>query len=166
MGLISRVSSRTYRKKIITMSNTEETLESKIEHHIEHLRILGIQVAEANGSTEKSMKNIVQSIQDIDKCIKSSASGSKGGDSSSVDINTKIPLHVLAYIDQGKSPLLFTKDAVEKAINKNEQVNGQIKVISRFRERLINKLSAYYPEEMNDYVENCDKLYKCNSTSS
>merc|ERR1712178_286720 len=102
MGLISRVSSRTYRKKT-TMSNTEETLESKIEHHIEHLRILGIQVAEANGSTEKSMKNIVQSIQDIDKCIKN---GNK--DSSSVDINTKIPLHVLAYIDQGKSPLLFT----------------------------------------------------------
>merc|ERR1711997_866050 len=159
MGLISRVSSRTYRKKIITMSNTEETLESKIEHHIEHLRILGIQVAEANGSTEKSMKNIVQSIQDIDKCIKT-ASSSKPTDNSNVDINTKIPLHVLAYIDQGKSPLLFTKDAVEKAIHKNEQVNGQIKVMTKFRERLINKLSAYYPDEMKEYVDNCERLYQ------
>lgn len=149
------------------MSNIEETLESKIEHHIEHLRILGIQVANADGSTEKSMKNIVQSIQDIDKCIKNASGAKMASDSnSSVDINTKIPLHVLAYIDQGKSPLLFTKDAVEKAINKNEQVNGQIKVISKFRERLINKLSAYYPEEMNDYVENCEKLYKSNQTSS
>merc|ERR1739848_313343 len=104
MGLISRVSSRTYREQnnnnnkhclTTTMSNSEETLESKIEHHIEHLRILGIQVANADGSTEKSMKNIVQSIQDIDKCIKNAATagGTKASDNSSVDINTKIPLH-------------------------------------------------------------------------
>merc|ERR1739848_394741 len=166
MGLISRVSSRTYREQnnnnnkhclTTTMSNSEETLESKIEHHIEHLRILGIQVANADGSTEKSMKNIVQSIQDIDKCIKSSSSKDTG-----LDINTKIPLHVLAYIDQGKSPLLFTKDAVEKAIHKNEQVNGQIKVMTKFRERLINKLSAYYPDEMKEYVDNCERLYQEN----
>ena len=86
---------------ILEMSNSDETLESKIEHHIEHLRILGVQVANADGSTEKSIKNIVQSIQEIDKSVKIS---NRDGN---LDINTKIPLHVLAYIDQGKSPLLF-----------------------------------------------------------
>lgn len=152
-------------KNFNKMSNSEETLESKIEHHIEHLRILGIQVANADGSTEKSMKNIVQSIQDIDKCIKITGLAGKNGTcglENNLDINTKIPLHVLAYIDQGKSPLLFTKDAVEKAIHKNEQVNGQIKVMGKFRERLINKLSSYYPDEMKEYVGNCEKLYQEN----
>merc|ERR1711879_100153 len=159
MGLISRVSSRTYRD-INIMTNTEDTLESKIEHHIELLRILGIQVANSDGPMEKSMKNIVQSIQDVEKCIKFSSKDNN------LDLNTKIPLDVLAYIDQGKSPLLFTKDAVEKAIHKNEQVNGQIKVMSKFRERLINKLNAYYPDEMKEYVQNCEKLYQDKGQSS
>lgn len=31
-----------------------------------------------------------------------------------------------SYIDQGKNPNLYTKDCLEKALAKNEQVKGKI----------------------------------------
>ena len=30
------------------------------------------------------------------------------------------------YIDQGRNPQLYTKDCLEKALEKNQQVNGKI----------------------------------------
>ena len=35
-------------------------------------------------------------------------------------------LNVCRYIDQGRNPQLYTKDCIEKALEKNQQVNGKI----------------------------------------
>jgi len=33
---------------------------------------------------------------------------------------------VCRYIDQGRNPQLYTKDCIEKALEKDQQVNGKI----------------------------------------
>lgn len=35
-------------------------------------------------------------------------------------------MYFFSYIDQGKNPNLYTKDCLEKALVKNEQVKGKI----------------------------------------
>lgn len=34
--------------------------------------------------------------------------------------------YIYRYIDQGRNPQLYTKDCIEKALEKNQQVNGKI----------------------------------------
>ncbi len=38
----------------------------------------------------------------------------------------QVPLEVFDYIDAGRNPQLFTKDCMEKAHSKNEEVKGKI----------------------------------------
>ena len=38
----------------------------------------------------------------------------------------QVPLEVFEYIDAGRNPQLFTKDCMEKAHTKNEEVKGKI----------------------------------------
>ena len=42
-----------------------------------------------------------------------------------------IPTEVFAYIDQGKNPTLYTKDCLERALQRNEQVKGKVEVYSQ-----------------------------------
>ena len=46
-----------------------------------------------------------------------------------------------SYIDQGKNPNLYTKDCLEKALAKNEQVKGKI---DNFK--VIDSVIIYYLE--------------------
>ena len=45
-----------------------------------------------------------------------------------------IPVEVFNYIDQGQNPSLYTKNTLERALAKNEQVKGKIEVYSQFRQ--------------------------------
>nr|XP_055102596.1 mediator of RNA polymerase II transcription subunit 10 isoform X1 [Symphalangus syndactylus] len=56
---------------------------------------------------------IVTGLQDIDKCRQQLH-----------DIT--VPLEVFEYIDQGRNPQLYTKECLERALAKNEQVKGKI----------------------------------------
>uniref|UniRef100_A0A452V7I8 Mediator of RNA polymerase II transcription subunit 10 n=1 Tax=Ursus maritimus TaxID=29073 RepID=A0A452V7I8_URSMA len=61
-----------------------------------------------------SLRNfIVTGLQDIDKCRQQLH-----------DIT--VPLEVFEYIDQGRNPQLYTKECLERALAKNEQVKGKI----------------------------------------
>ena len=52
-----------------------------------------------------------------------------------------IPTEVFAYIDQGKNPTLYTKDCLERALQRNEQVKGKVEVYSQvWLEMTINHL--------------------------
>ncbi|POI21896.1 hypothetical protein CIB84_014357, partial [Bambusicola thoracicus] len=56
---------------------------------------------------------MVTGLQDIDKCRQQLH-----------DIS--VPLEVFEYIDQGRNPQLYTKECLERALAKNEQVKGKI----------------------------------------
>ena len=60
---------------------------------------------------------------------------------------------ISSYIDQGRNPQLYTKDCMEKALAKNEQVKGKIDAY-RVRELFHSKCSfvaniQYAPTHQN-----------------
>jgi len=65
----------------------------------------------------------------------------------------EIPIEVFQYIDEGKNPNLYTKERIERALERNEQVKGKIEVYSEFRAELLNQLSHVYPKLVETYKE-------------
>lgn len=59
--------------------------------------------------------------------------------------------HNCSYIDSGRNPQLYTKDCMEKAMNKNEAVRGKIDSYRRFRAHLLVELTSVFPAEMAKY---------------
>ncbi|XP_034617393.1 mediator of RNA polymerase II transcription subunit 10 isoform X2 [Trachemys scripta elegans] len=55
------------------------------------------------------------------------------------------------YIDQGRNPQLYTKECLERALAKNEQVKGKIDTMKKFKSLLIQELTKVFPEDMAKY---------------
>lgn len=62
-----------------------------------------------------------------------------------------VPFEVFDYIDQDKNPQLYTKDCVEKALAKNEEVKGKIDAYRKFKSNMLAELFKTFPNEMNMY---------------
>lgn len=62
-----------------------------------------------------------------------------------------MPFFHYSYIDQGRNPQLFTKDCIEKALAKNEQVKGKIDAYRKFKANMLLELSRTFPNELNKY---------------
>lgn len=56
-----------------------------------------------------------------------------------------------SYIDQGRNPQLYTKDCIEKALAKNEQVKGKIDAYRKFKANMLVELSRTFPNELHKY---------------
>jgi len=63
----------------------------------------------------------------------------------------QIPQEVLSYIDKGRNPQLYTKDCLEKAKLKNEEVSEKIKSLKMFKETLSDELKKAMPDVMDNY---------------
>ena len=61
------------------------------------------------------------------------------------------PFPFASYIDQGKNPQLYTKDCMEKALAKNEQVKGKIDTYQKFRSLLLVELSQAFPNAIKKF---------------
>lgn len=120
-----------------------DQLESQIELLIENVRQLGIIVSDFQPQTGQTVLNqkihqIVSSLNNIDK-LKSAVQ------------NVQVPIDVFDYIDKGKNPQFYTKDYMEKALIRNEEVKGKIENYKRFKDLLVEELSKVFPSEMNHY---------------
>jgi len=121
-----------------------EELEKLLETFVENTRQLGITVNDFQPSSQAVLNQkinfLVTGLQDIDR-----AKGSVQ--------RVIIPTEVFAYIDQGRNPTLYTKDCLERALQRNEQVKGKVEVYSQFRDELINRLGEIYPDLIQHYKE-------------
>lgn len=120
-----------------------EQLESQIEMFVENVRQLGIIVTDFQPQTGQHVLNqkvnqVVSSLKDIDK-LKDTIQ------------NVQLPIEVFEYIDSGKNPHFYTKDYMERALSKNEEVKGKIDCYKRFKSILIEELTKVFPSEMNKY---------------
>ncbi|XP_070552489.1 mediator of RNA polymerase II transcription subunit 10-like [Ptychodera flava] len=119
-----------------------EQLEQNLEMFIENTRQMGIIVSDfqpqGQNVLNQKILHMVTGMQEIEKCR-------------SYVQDVHVPLEVFEYIDQGKNPQLYTKDCMEKALAKNEQVKGKIDTFRRFKSQLVHELSKMFPEEMDRY---------------
>ncbi|XP_077166108.1 mediator of RNA polymerase II transcription subunit 10 isoform X1 [Paroedura picta] len=99
------------------MAEKFDSLEEHLEKFVENIRQLGIIVSDFQPSSQAGLNQklnfMVTGLQDIDKCRQQLH-----------DIS--VPLEVFEYIDQGRNPQLYTKECLERALAKNEQVKGKI----------------------------------------
>ncbi|XP_043545568.1 mediator of RNA polymerase II transcription subunit 10 isoform X1 [Chiloscyllium plagiosum] len=124
------------------MAEKFDNLEEQLEKFIENIRQLGIIVSDFQPSSQaglnQKLNSMISGLQDVDKCRQQLH-----------DIN--VPLEVFEYIDQGRNPQLYTKECLERALAKNEQVKGKIDTLKKFKGLLIHELSKVFPEEMSKY---------------
>lgn len=120
-----------------------DQLENQIEIFVENVRQLGIIVTDFQPQSGQAVLNqklgqVVSSLKDIDKL--------KDGIQ-----NVQLPIEVFEYIDSGKNPQFYTKDFMERALVKNEQVKGKIDYYKTFKNTLVEELKKVFPSEMNKY---------------
>ena len=56
-----------------------------------------------------------------------------------------------SYIDQGKNPQLYTKDCIERALAKNEEVKGKIDGYRKLKANLLVEFNRVLPNELAKY---------------
>ncbi|XP_038668733.1 mediator of RNA polymerase II transcription subunit 10-like [Scyliorhinus canicula] len=124
------------------MAEKFDNLEEHLEKFIENIRQLGIIVSDFQPSSQaglnQKLNSMITGLQDVDECRQQLH-----------DIN--VPLEVFEYVDQGRNPQLYTKECLERALAKNEQVKGKIDTLKKFKGLLIHELSKVFPEEMSKY---------------
>ncbi|CAG0903325.1 unnamed protein product [Darwinula stevensoni] len=124
------------------MASPLENLENHLETFIENVRQIGIIVSDfqpqGQNVLNQKIQSVIHGLQEIDR-LRPQVS------------DTQIPLEVFDYIDQGRNPQLYTKDCMEKALAKNEHVNGRIDAYQKFKAHLLVELSAVFPNEMASY---------------
>ncbi|XP_057683926.1 mediator of RNA polymerase II transcription subunit 10 [Corythoichthys intestinalis] len=124
------------------MADKNENLEEHLEKFVENIRQLGIIVSDFQSTSQAGLNQklnlMITGLQDIEKCRQQLN-----------EIN--VPLEVFEYIDQGRNPQLYTKECLERALARNEQVKGKIDTLTKFKSLLISELSKVFPEEMSKY---------------
>lgn len=65
----------------------------------------------------------------------------------------QVPLEVIRFIDDGKNPDEFTKDIINKCIQRNQTTKGKSEAFKNLRKQLLEELEQEYPEEVEVYRE-------------
>jgi len=120
-----------------------EQLESQIGLFIENVRQMGIIVTDIQPQNGQAVlyhkiNQVVTSLRDIDR-LKDTIQ------------DVQLPIEVFDYIDSGKNPQYYTRDYMERALSKNEEVKGKIDYYKKFKSILIEELTKVFPSEMNKY---------------
>uniref|UniRef100_A0A182QUI5 Mediator of RNA polymerase II transcription subunit 10 n=1 Tax=Anopheles farauti TaxID=69004 RepID=A0A182QUI5_9DIPT len=123
------------------MASPLENLENHLEMFIENVRQIRIIVSDfqpqGQNVLNQKIQSLVTGLQEIDKL------------KNQIDVN--VPLEVFDYIDQGRNPQLYTKDCIDKALTKNEEVKGKIDSYRKFKSNLMKELSDTFPVEISKY---------------
>lgn len=124
------------------MSSALENLETQLDSFIENVRQIKIIVGDFQPQGQQVLNHKIQAmvhgLQELDK-LKSQVQ------------DVHVPLEVFDYIDQGRNPQIYTKDCIEKALTKNEQVKGKIDSYRKFKSHLLNELNSSFPNELAKY---------------
>lgn len=65
-----------------------------------------------------------------------------------------------SYVDDLKNPQMFTRDCLQRTLERNEEINGKNETLAKFANTLIAELSSQFPAQMTDY-----RLWKAKSSS-
>ncbi|KHJ91970.1 hypothetical protein OESDEN_08150 [Oesophagostomum dentatum] len=65
--------------------------------------------------------------------------------------DVKVPLELLDVLDQGKNPQLYTKEVLERTLQKNKEVNGKVETYKKFHAALLKELGEEMPEDTMTY---------------
>ena len=119
-----------------------ESLEEHLDLLIETSRQIGIM---ASNFQQNSQTALNQKLGSLATCLRNLDAMKDNF------AEIKVPVSVFNYIDDGKNPLLYTKDCLMKTLKKNEEIKGKIVTFKSFREQLLEDFSKSFPEEYQEY---------------
>ena len=129
-------------QEIMSSNNVLDNLEVQLERSIENVRQIQVIVSDfqpqGQPGLNQKLQQIVKDLQEIDK-VRPRVQA------------IQVPLEVFDYIDGGRNPQLYTKDCMEKALSKNEEVKGKIDAYRMFKARLLKELHDVFPDQINVY---------------
>jgi len=67
------------------------------------------------------------------------------------DCDIQVPLEVITLIDEGKNPDEFTRDIINKCIQRNQTTKGKSEAFKNLRKQIFEELEQEYPEEVEVY---------------
>ncbi|KHN86453.1 Mediator of RNA polymerase II transcription subunit 10 [Toxocara canis] len=121
----------------VLQDNATETrfnqLEQTLENFQENARQMGVIASDFNTRSQEPLNQkihtLISGLRELDH-LKNQF------------MDVKIPLELLEYLDQGKNPQLYTKECLERTLNKNKEVK---RFILRLRDILFfwNEFSFY-----------------------
>uniref|UniRef100_A0A8R1I4F8 Mediator of RNA polymerase II transcription subunit 10 n=1 Tax=Caenorhabditis japonica TaxID=281687 RepID=A0A8R1I4F8_CAEJA len=124
-------------------------LEKKLEEFQENARFIGDLATHFQPKYQDTLNgriySLIRGLQDLDR-MKSNYS------------DRKVPLDILPYLDNGKNPLLYSKNCMVATLEKNKAVNGKIEMYKKFRAHLMKAFSEEMPEIVYQYRNYRDDL--------
>uniref|UniRef100_A0A8P4KN79 Mediator of RNA polymerase II transcription subunit 10 n=1 Tax=Dicentrarchus labrax TaxID=13489 RepID=A0A8P4KN79_DICLA len=133
------------------MAEKFDNLEEHLEKFIENIRQLGIIVSDFQPSSQAGLNQklnfMISGLQDIEKCRQQLH-----------EIN--VPLEVFEYIDQGRNPQLYTKECLERALARNEQVKGKIDTMTVRDNARVTEI-PHQRHRQNTQSQQTSSLIKC-----
>ena len=131
--------------------NKYDELQQSIEEFIESSRQIGIMVSDFQPGCQdflnSKINSLIENMQNIEK-----------GKQLVADI--EVPLEIFQYIDQGRNPLLYTKDCLKRTLIKNEEVNAKIEAYKHFQTVLEQELKQELPQTMEKHSQFKKQQYK------
>ncbi|KAI8803096.1 mediator complex, subunit Med10, partial [Cladochytrium replicatum] len=67
------------------------------------------------------------------------------------DVNVRVPLSLIDYVDGGQNPDLHTKELVQTLVDKNQKSSGRIASIKMLSDELKSEVALNYPDLMKQY---------------
>ncbi|XP_004209439.1 mediator of RNA polymerase II transcription subunit 10 [Hydra vulgaris] len=132
-------------------SDKYDELQQSIEEFIESSRQIGIMVSDFQPGCQdflnSKINSLIESMQSIEKSKKMVA-------------DVEVPLDIFQYIDQGRNPLLYTKDCLKKTLIKNEEVNAKVEAYKNFQTILETELKQELPQTMERHSQFLKQRHK------
>ncbi len=63
-------------------------------------------------------------------------------------------------MDELKNPQMFTRDCLQRTLERNEEINGKNETLAKFADTLLAELTSQFPSEMTEY-----RMWKKKSSS-
>jgi len=123
-------------------------LEQTLENFQENSRQLGLIASDFHSKSQEPLNQrvhtLVSGLQELDQIKNQFA-------------DVKVPLEILDYLDEAKNPLLYTKECLQRTLNKNKEVKGKIELYTKFRAHLLKEWGEEMPGDALQYRTKRDK---------
>ncbi|CAF1006990.1 unnamed protein product [Adineta steineri] len=133
------------------MSDSLPKLKTDLEYLIEKTWNLYVTVtdfqAQSQPRVDQVLNEIIGLLKDVDQM--------KGQFQ-----EIQIPGQLLNYVDDLKNPQMFTRDCLQRTLERNEEINGKNETLAKFADTLAVELSSQFPNQMTEY-----RLWKAKPSS-
>lgn len=117
-------------------------LERTLENFQENARYMGVIASDFTSRSQEPLNQRIHTLfsglQELDQ-LKNQFT------------DVKIPLELLNVLDQGKNPQIYTKELLERTLQKNKEVNGKCEIYKKFHAMMLKELGEEMPDLTSKY---------------